>query len=65
MKTKIYSFYSENKNAFIQVKAQSKKNVQIYAKNILKEDVKKENISILKAVNSHQSPVEVEYTELF
>ena len=65
MKTKIYSFYSENKNAFIQVKAKSKKNVLLYAKNIMKEELKKENISILKAVNSHQSPVEIEYPELF
>ena len=65
MKTKIYSFYSENKRSFVQVKATSKRNVCIYAKNILKEDVKSENISIIKTGSSHQSPIEVEYPELF
>ena len=65
MNTKIYSFYSENKNAFVHTRAQSKKNVQIYAKKVLNEHVKKENIYILAWENSAQSPVEVEYPELF
>mgnify|MGYP000966057420 CR=1 FL=1 len=65
MKTKNYSFYSENKRSFVQVKATSKRNVCIYAKNVLKEDINNENISIMKTGNSHQSQIEVEYPELF
>ena len=65
MKAKIYSFYGESKNAFIQVKAHSKKNVQIYAKNILNEAIGLKDITILKVNNSQQSSVELEYPELF
>lgn len=65
MKTSTYSFYSESKKAFAQVKASSKKNVVIYAREIMKEDISASKISKLSVANSHQVSIESEYPELF
>ena len=65
MKTSVYSFYSESKRAFAQVKAQSKKNVVIYAREIMNENIKSSDISKLNTTNSHQSPVEIEHPDIF
>ena len=66
MRPKIYSFYSESKRAFTQVKAYSKNSVIIYAKEIMNDSIKSSEITILKnAVNSHQSIIEEEYPNLF
>lgn len=65
MKTKNYSFYSEKERSFIFVKALNKKNVCIFAKNILKEDINNDNISIIKTGSSHQSSIEIGYPELY
>lgn len=65
MKTKVYSFYSLTKRAFIQVTAQNKKHVKLYAKNILHENLQLYEISILRTVNSQQESIETAYPEIF
>lgn len=66
MKTSIYSFYSNSVRAFAQVKASSKKNVIIYARDIMKENVRVSSVSKLAvATNFHQGSIENLYPELF
>lgn len=65
MKTKVYSFYSLTKRAFVQVTAQNKKHVKLYAKNILHENLQLYEISILRTANSQQESIETAYPEIF
>lgn len=65
MKTKVYSFYSLTKRAFVQVIAQNKKHVKLYAKNILHENLQLYEISILRTTNSQQQSIETAYPEIF
>lgn len=60
-----YSFYSETKKAFAQVKATCKENVLIYAKEIMQEEIEKSKVSKINKINGEQSPVELSYPELF
>lgn len=65
MKTKVYSFYSLTKRAFVQVIAQNKKHVKLYAKKILHENIQLYEISILRTTNSQQESIETAYPEIF
>lgn len=65
MKAKVYLFYSLTKRAFVQVTAQNKKHVKLYAKKILNENLQLEEITILRTTNSQQQSIEMTYPEIF
>lgn len=65
MKTRIYSFYSSSHRTYVNVKAESKKHVVIFAREILGDNVSLNEISIVRNPLSHAESIESSHSYLF